>query len=236
MEWNYADIYEAIAEQLPDAACQVQGDRTITWAEFDRRSDALAAALLASGLGHQAKVAIYLRNCPEFIEAYVACLKARLVPVNINFRYGHDELVHVLGNAEAEAVVFHTRYAPTLSRCRADLPLLGHFFGVDDRSTCPRVGPVLRGRGRRGGLAPGSHGAATTHCSSTPAAPPVFRRAWCGDRTRSIRALGTAANFYMGRPPADDLDDLVVKLDRPGSGSTSPARSCTPPDSSPASR
>jgi acyl-CoA synthetase (AMP-forming)/AMP-acid ligase II len=216
MEWNYADIYEAIAEQLPDAACQVQGDRTITWAEFDRRSDALAAALLASGLGHQAKVAIYLRNCPEFIEAYVACLKARLVPVNINFRYGHDELVHVLGNAEAEAVVFHTRYAPTLSRCRADLPLLGHFFGVDDRSPAPEWArsyeAVVAGEASLPRESRSGDDALLLYTGGTTGLPKGV--VWRQDAV--IRALGTAANFYMGRPPADDLDDLVVKLDRTG--------------------
>ena len=56
----------------------------MSWGEFDRRSNALANALLAAGLSPQAKVAVYLRNCPEFIEAYVACFKARLVPVNVN--------------------------------------------------------------------------------------------------------------------------------------------------------
>ncbi|MGH7153902.1 MAG: AMP-binding protein, partial [Acetobacteraceae bacterium] len=75
MDWNYADIYEAIAASMPNVPCQVQGDRTVTWAELDRRSNALAQSFLKAGLRPQAKVAIYRRNSPEFLEAYVACFK-----------------------------------------------------------------------------------------------------------------------------------------------------------------
>ena len=64
-EWNFADVYEAVAAKVPDRPCQVQGDRVITWGQFDARADALAADMLAAGLTHQSKVAAYLYNCPE---------------------------------------------------------------------------------------------------------------------------------------------------------------------------
>ncbi len=38
--WNFAEVWEIIAEQIPDAQAQVQGDRRFTWAAFDRRADA----------------------------------------------------------------------------------------------------------------------------------------------------------------------------------------------------
>src|SRR5206468_3106844 len=40
--WNFADAYEVIAEQVPDAPSQVQGNHRITWREFDRRADGVA--------------------------------------------------------------------------------------------------------------------------------------------------------------------------------------------------
>src|SRR5581483_1875780 len=33
--WNFADVYETIAEKIPDAQCQVQGTRRLTWGEVD---------------------------------------------------------------------------------------------------------------------------------------------------------------------------------------------------------
>ena len=34
-DWNFADIYEAVAARVPDRPCQIQGDRVVTWGEFD---------------------------------------------------------------------------------------------------------------------------------------------------------------------------------------------------------
>ena len=55
--WNFADIYEAVAERAPDRPCQIQGDRVITWGEFDRRANALAADFVSVGLTQGSKVA-----------------------------------------------------------------------------------------------------------------------------------------------------------------------------------
>ena len=47
--WNFAELWERIAAKQPDAIAQVQGDRSVTWAEFDRRADGLARYLLDRG-------------------------------------------------------------------------------------------------------------------------------------------------------------------------------------------
>ena len=58
--WNFAELWERIADRFPDAQAQVQGDRRTTWSEFDRRADGLARHLLDGGAQHQDKVALYL--------------------------------------------------------------------------------------------------------------------------------------------------------------------------------
>ena len=58
--WNFADVYEVVAEQVPDAPCQVQGERRITWGEFDRRADGIAKVLLDNGAQRHDKLAHYL--------------------------------------------------------------------------------------------------------------------------------------------------------------------------------
>ena len=42
--WNYAELWERIADKFGDAPAQVHGDRRTTWSEFDRRADGLARA------------------------------------------------------------------------------------------------------------------------------------------------------------------------------------------------
>jgi len=136
--WNLADVWETIADRLPDATAQVQGPRRFTWAELDRRADGIAAALLAAGAQHQDKVAQYLYNGPEYIESMFGCFKAGLVPVNTNYRYMDDELVYLWDNADTVAVVFHGAFAGTIERVRGRVPRVRAWLWVDDGSgPCP---------------------------------------------------------------------------------------------------
>ena len=90
--WNFADVFEAIAERFPEAPAQIQADRRFSWAEFDRRADGIAATLVAHGLSRRDKVAQYLYNCPEYLESMFGMFKIGAVPINTNYRYGIDEI------------------------------------------------------------------------------------------------------------------------------------------------
>jgi len=129
-EWAYADIWEEIAGAAPHRRALVQGDRVVSWGELDARANAIAAFLLNAGLGHQSKVAAYLYNAPEYLEAYYAAFKAGLVPVNTNYRYGDQELIYLFDNADAEAVVFHASFAPMVDAIRARLPQVKAWLAV----------------------------------------------------------------------------------------------------------
>jgi len=120
--WNYANLWESIAAAVPDRPAQIHGPTVFSWRDFDRRADALARRLLDKGLGKQAKVAAYLYNAPEYLETYYAAFKAGLAPVNTNYRYVADELIYLFDNADAEAVVFHASFTPTVEQIRGRLP------------------------------------------------------------------------------------------------------------------
>lgn len=121
-DWNLAETMEVVARVRPDAPALLHGSRTITWAEMDRRAGNLGAALMAAGCGHQAKVAQYLYNSPEYIESVYAAMKAGMVPVNTNYRYTADELVYLWDNADAEAVIFDAAFAERIEPLRDRLP------------------------------------------------------------------------------------------------------------------
>jgi acyl-CoA synthetase (AMP-forming)/AMP-acid ligase II len=126
----YADIWEEIAAAVPQRPALLQGDRVITWGDLDRRANALAGLMLAAGLTHQSKVAAFLYNGPEYLEAYFAAFKAGLVPVNTNYRYGAQELTYLFDNADAEAVVFHASFGALVAAIRADLPKVKTWIAV----------------------------------------------------------------------------------------------------------
>ena len=132
--WNFAELWERIADRFPDAPAQVQGDRRTTWTDFDRRADGLARHLLDGGAVHQDKVALYVFNAPEYMEGAFAAYKAGLVPVNTNYRYLDDELVYLWDNADAIAVVFHGTFTDRVDAVRNRLPKVRHWLWVDDGS------------------------------------------------------------------------------------------------------
>jgi len=136
--WNYADVWEAVAQTQPGATAQVQGDRRLTWKETDRRADGIGQWLLDQGVARQEKVALYLYNCPEYLEALFGSLKVAAVPVNTNYRYADDELAYLWENADAVVVVFHGAFADRVERVRARLPGVRAWLWVDDGSgDCP---------------------------------------------------------------------------------------------------
>jgi len=90
------------------------------------------------GLRLQDKVAIYLYNCPEYLESVFAVLKARLVPVNTNYRYGVEELAYLWSNADASAVIFHGSFTEQVILLHERLNSIRLWIFVDDGSgSCP---------------------------------------------------------------------------------------------------
>ncbi|MWA02909.1 AMP-binding protein [Actinomadura sp. LD22] len=137
--WNIADVLDVVAQEVPDAPAVIQGERRVSWAELDARAEALGAAFLDAGLGHQAKVALYLRNSPAYVESLLAALKVAMVPVNTNYRYSAGELTYLWDNADAEAVVFDAEFTAVVDEVRHGLPKVRLWLQRADGSgaACP---------------------------------------------------------------------------------------------------
>ena len=123
MRWNFGDLLDSIDEIFPhDAPALIHADRTVRWGDFARRSNCIATVLRSRGAQPGDKVAFYMRNCPEYVEVLAACFKARLVHVNVNFRYLDEELWYILDNSDAKFVFFGEEFAERVSALRARLP------------------------------------------------------------------------------------------------------------------
>ena len=137
-QWNYADVWESIAGIQPDQPAIIQGDRTVSWGQFEARSAGVAGWLSSLGAVHQDKVALYLYNAPEYMESVFASLRIGLVPVNTNYRYGDEELLYLWDNADAIAVVFHGTFAERIEGIRSKATKVKGWLFVDDGSgPCP---------------------------------------------------------------------------------------------------
>ncbi|HMF83240.1 MAG TPA: acyl-CoA synthetase [Acidimicrobiia bacterium] len=134
MEFNLADLYEIVADEVPDRLALVAGDRRLTYAGLDERANRFAHHLLDDGVEPGDKVAIYSWDRAEWAEAMLGAYKARAVPINVNYRYVADETRYILDNSDAVAIVFERAFAPLLDSIRADLPNLRHSVVLEDGS------------------------------------------------------------------------------------------------------
>ena len=145
-DFSLADAWETIADVVGDAPALYHQDIVRTWAEFEERSARLASVLLAHGIGHDSKVAHYLYNGPEYLEATFASFKARAVPVNVNYRYTDAELSYLLDNSDAEGIVVDTTFADHVERLLPSLPKVklvvevGGSVGIEGRGGVAWVG------------------------------------------------------------------------------------------------
>jgi 3-oxocholest-4-en-26-oate---CoA ligase len=149
MEFNLADLYEIVADAVPDRLALVAGDRRLTYAQLDERANRFAHHLLDHGVQPGDKVAIYSWDRAEWLEAMLGTYKARAVPVNVNYRYVAEEARYILDNSDSVVVVHERAFAPMLDTIRADLPNVRQYVmledGGDEATDAVRYGDALAG-------------------------------------------------------------------------------------------
>jgi acyl-CoA synthetase (AMP-forming)/AMP-acid ligase II len=123
MAWNFGDILDAVEPVLPqDHPAFIHGERTVTLGEARQATNNLARALIARGAVPGDKIAIYMRNRPEYLMAVAAGWKARLTHVNVNYRYTPEEVWYIFDNSDAQTVVYASEFRDAVAQIRPRLP------------------------------------------------------------------------------------------------------------------
>ncbi|MGH8431503.1 MAG: AMP-binding protein, partial [Solimonas sp.] len=94
-----------ILQTAADRVAVIGGGRQLSYRELDDRARGLAAHWLGSELKPCDRVALWMRNSPEVLVAYLACWKAGLIAVPIDLRYQPQQTRFILNNSEARAIV-----------------------------------------------------------------------------------------------------------------------------------
>ncbi|CAG0959496.1 MAG: ATP-dependent acyl-CoA ligase [Rhizobiaceae bacterium] len=105
------------------AAVWFEDGLTLSYADLNERSDALAAALLARGIRKGAHVALMMSNVPEFVLSWFALAKLGAVLVPVNTAYTSTELDFLLNQSDSQALI-------------VDAALLPAFEGMTRRPSC----------------------------------------------------------------------------------------------------
>jgi len=214
--WNFADAWDVVADALPEAPAQIQGERTVTWRDFDRRANAFGRELQRLGLKRNSKIAVLAYNCPEWLEALYGAFKVSMVPANINYRYGPAEVAYICDNADAEVVVFHATFAPLLDEIRGELKLVKQWLvisdGADEPDWAERYEDVVASGADRPDSQRSGDDVHMLYTGGTTGMPKgvVYRQddLW--------GALGGGGNQALGIAPPADLDEFRSRLVAPG--------------------
>lgn len=131
MDWNFGDILDAVEPVLPqDAVAFIHGQRMITIGEARRATNNIARALIARGAVPGDKIAIYMRNRPEYLMSVAAGWKARLTHVNVNYRYTPEEVWYIFDNSDAQTVVYASEFREAVAQIRPRLPKVRNWVEV----------------------------------------------------------------------------------------------------------
>src|SRR3954449_7706170 len=105
---NLSELFESSLHGRPDAIALEFHDQAYTFGGLELRSNRVAHWLLRNGFGVGDRLCVYLPNCVEMIDLYLACVKCGIIFVPINILYRDREISHILRDAEPRGVVSDT--------------------------------------------------------------------------------------------------------------------------------
>jgi acyl-CoA synthetase (AMP-forming)/AMP-acid ligase II len=111
------------ARLRPNKVGARDSQRALTFRQWDERASRLANALLGLGLTKGDRVALLAYNCVEWMELYVALARAGLIAVPVNFRLAGPEIVYIVRDCEAAAIVVQDDLLEPVLAIREDLDL-----------------------------------------------------------------------------------------------------------------
>jgi acyl-CoA synthetase (AMP-forming)/AMP-acid ligase II len=104
----------------PDAVAFVEGERRLTYAEWDRLSDCVAASFVRLGLAPGEVVALLLPTSVAYPICYLGAAKAGLVTAGINTRFREREVGHILDSSGASVLVTDDDLLPLAQAVRPE--------------------------------------------------------------------------------------------------------------------
>jgi fatty-acyl-CoA synthase len=183
---------ETSAARHPAKAATLFFGRAKCFAALRDEASRLAGWLQANGVHQGDRVLLFMQNCPQFIVAYYAILRADAVVVPVNAMNKAQELQHVVADAQARVVICGAELADIVGEANAGLPQsqrAGHVLVVRYADELPETVPEV--------LAP----------------PPAMQQMLAADPPMppgAVRWADALAGNHEPAPPRSGPDDLAL--------------------------
>jgi fatty-acyl-CoA synthase len=131
---NLAHFLRLTARRFGDEIGLVWGERAWTWAQLDRRVDAMAVALAARGVNKGDRVLVQSKNCNQMFESMFACFRLGAVWVPTNFRLTPDEAAYLAEASGASAMICGAEFPDHASAAQKAAPGIGAMISIGHAS------------------------------------------------------------------------------------------------------
>jgi long-chain acyl-CoA synthetase len=111
---SLGDTLRINAGKFPNRICISDGNRKLTFKEFNQRVNKIANGLTALGLGKGEKIAIFSRNCIEYMEVFHACAKIGVCLVTLNFWLRPSEIAVIFNHSDAVMIILGEQYQESI--------------------------------------------------------------------------------------------------------------------------
>ncbi len=150
---NLGKLLSLSAQKYPHKTAIVFGQKRINYKTLDELTDSIAAGLIDLGIKKEAKVALFLDNCPEFVISYYAVLKAGATVVPINYMFKIEEAKFILEDSEAICLITSRIYVDMAEELRLRIDTLKHIITTTkanddtiDFNRIKKITPDISGR------------------------------------------------------------------------------------------
>lgn len=123
-------LFAAQAARTPDATALVQGDRRITYAQLDARTNAVAIHLASLGIGPENIVGLCMERTPDLVVGLLGILKANAAYLPIDLSYPPERLAFMMEDARAPVLLTQRSLVGSLPKnsarivCIEDIPAI----------------------------------------------------------------------------------------------------------------
>ncbi len=108
--------------------------KKITYEQLNENVNKVANGLKELGISKGDRVAIMLPNIPEFVYSFYAIQKIGAIAVPFNTMYKGREIIHILNDCGAKAIIALTNFAPLINEIKPDVPSLEHIIVTGERT------------------------------------------------------------------------------------------------------
>ncbi|WOC12821.1 AMP-binding protein [Gordonia sp. MP11Mi] len=133
MKFNLADVFETVADSVPERVVLSYEGTNYTYAQMDALTTQVGHMFATHGIGLDDHVALFLKNSVEHVTSLLGLIKVRAAPINVNYRYTDAELEYIFENSDSSAIVVELpEHQKAVARLLPKLPSVKTVFVIGD--------------------------------------------------------------------------------------------------------